>query len=446
MAPPSGSNALVHWNVYWLGGKVSSGDAVMPRTAYENTRVGSADWLPGGQPTGRFATWCPETSSANAVRFDVPIMSANGGGSYILRRFQPGPEGALDNQVAVIEYSATNKFNLMFNYSDIGSDVPAQGYEHNEPVEEWVGLNTGIPYMVRQAGREPGGTTVVQTFSLSYVASDQAQEDDSQRSLLRDETTNLLDALAKSDWPRLDDKAKEASTYEPENPDFHNWRGIALANENKGNDAIGEYQKALALATQNPTFMSNLGLEFIQLGRYPDADTWLKKGLSLSPKDPNINNAIGNLLFQQGKFSDCVSYYQTAIGALPTWATPYANLAGTYLRLNQLESARLDAASAFARGEKKHWAVQMLLAIVGRWSWVENQTLEFKPDGTCSSTDGNTGSWGPNDMSKREFLVAWHVSDGRTIVDHLTVSPDGRLLSGTNSYGNAVSGSRLGDQ
>ncbi len=80
-------------------------------------------------------------------------------------------------------------------------------------------------------------------------------------------------------------------------------------------------------------------------------------------------------------------------------------------------------------------------------SWKRNDGPEiytFTADGLASAQTGITGSWtstGPN-----EFTVAWThhpPSQPANFVDVVSVSPDGRTITGRNNYGNLVSATRV---
>ena len=75
--------------------------------------------------------------------------------------------------------------------------------------------------------------------------------------------------------------------------------------------------------------------------------------------------------------------------------------------------------------------------IVGTWRWFNNVDVVFRSDGTGEATNGDRSTW---TCSGGMFSVTWR-SFGQT--DRLTLSPDGKQLSGNSSMmGIAVSGTR----
>ena len=76
-------------------------------------------------------------------------------------------------------------------------------------------------------------------------------------------------------------------------------------------------------------------------------------------------------------------------------------------------------------------------SIIGTWAWFNNLAVVFKSDRTAVATNGDTSTWTCNGGM---YLVTWK-SMGHT--DRLTLSSDGRRLSGTSTLlGIAVSATR----
>ncbi len=77
----------------------------------------------------------------------------------------------------------------------------------------------------------------------------------------------------------------------------------------------------------------------------------------------------------------------------------------------------------------------------GRWDWVAGQTLVISANGTFEVFQGltknNEGKW--VSLGGAQFRLT-HRNGGW--VDTITLSSDGRVISGTNNRGNPVRGSR----
>jgi hypothetical protein len=85
----------------------------------------------------------------------------------------------------------------------------------------------------------------------------------------------------------------------------------------------------------------------------------------------------------------------------------------------------------------------VMTEIVGEWNWVAGQTLIIDSDGTCRVYQGvaqiNSCRWVVLDAGRRQVRIT-HERGGW--IDTVTLSPDGRVLTGTNQHGNPLRGDR----
>ena len=79
--------------------------------------------------------------------------------------------------------------------------------------------------------------------------------------------------------------------------------------------------------------------------------------------------------------------------------------------------------------------------IVGSWKWFVGPQLTIKADHSFSNGE-NSGSWEVANGKERKYKLRWEVGG---FVDEVTLSVDGRKLTGTNNDKNSVSGERVGD-
>ncbi len=72
---------------------------------------------------------------------------------------------------------------------------------------------------------------------------------------------------------------------------------------------------------------------------------------------------------------------------------------------------------------------------VGRWVWDANRTITIQNDGHFTVSRGDGGKWNWTNAGKREFTMIW---DSGGYVDKLTISADGKNITGANNKGNKV--------
>ena len=77
--------------------------------------------------------------------------------------------------------------------------------------------------------------------------------------------------------------------------------------------------------------------------------------------------------------------------------------------------------------------------IVGQWVWFNQPIVHIDANGDLRLPDkGVSGHWHVVDEAARTYELDW--SNG--YVDHVTVSPDGKSLDGTNQNGTKVTATR----
>jgi hypothetical protein len=76
-------------------------------------------------------------------------------------------------------------------------------------------------------------------------------------------------------------------------------------------------------------------------------------------------------------------------------------------------------------------------AVIGCWHWINNVTVTIRRDGSLS-VGRFSAAWRVSDPQRDIYTFIWPQP-----VDTVTLSPDGRTLSGVNQYGTSVSGTRI---
>jgi hypothetical protein len=77
-------------------------------------------------------------------------------------------------------------------------------------------------------------------------------------------------------------------------------------------------------------------------------------------------------------------------------------------------------------------------AIVGTWHWYNGATVNCG-EGTCTASNGYSGSWSCTDPSGR-FRIEWTGPKGEMFIDSVGVS--GNRLEGSNQNGSRISATR----
>lgn len=121
-------------------------------------------------------------------------------------------------------------------------------------------------------------------------------------------------------------------------------RGVAAFDAGRHEEALAEFEAALAAATKVPeraAAHNKRGVTLVTLGRRDAALADFCAALALDERFAPALVNLGNLLLEDGHARDAIDYYQAAIRADEKYAVAYRNLGIAYKRLGErAESVR----------------------------------------------------------------------------------------------------------
>ena len=150
---------------------------------------------------------------------------------------------------------------------------------------------------------------------------------------------NLLDHYNNG---RFGDAEKLAISITEEFPQHeHAWRilGAVLGVTGRNSEAVGFYQKAVALSPQDASIHCNLGVALQELGRLDDAEASLRQAIALKPDLAEAYNNLGITLKKLRKLEEAEASYKKAIALKPDYATDHSNLGKTLRELNKFDES-----------------------------------------------------------------------------------------------------------
>jgi protein O-GlcNAc transferase len=128
---------------------------------------------------------------------------------------------------------------------------------------------------------------------------------------------------------RLDDAVanyNRALALKPDFADAHNNLGTALQAQYRLDDAAASYQRALALKPDFAEAHYNLGVLLTDLGRLDEAIASCREALVYVPKSAAIHNNLGNALLAHNRPDDAIASYRRALALDPDYADAHCNL------------------------------------------------------------------------------------------------------------------------
>lgn len=113
--------------------------------------------------------------------------------------------------------------------------------------------------------------------------------------------------------------------------------GLVLKEQNKFNEAICMFEKAISLNVNDIDAYNNLGLVLRDLNKHKEAIVMYEKAISINPNYSDAYNNLGIVFYDQNKLNEAIDMYEKAIFINPNYAEAYWNKSLTYLTKGNLK-------------------------------------------------------------------------------------------------------------
>jgi adenylate cyclase len=146
----------------------------------------------------------------------------------------------------------------------------------------------------------------------------------------------VLDILTDSpaaDLARAEGLIEQALAASPRNPFAYFAKGNVLRAQNRYDEAIPEYEAAIAFDRNRVGAIANLGHCKLFTGSIEEAISLVERAIRLSPRDPQISvwyDRIGQAYLVQSRLDESILWFERARSANPALPFVHAFLAATY--------------------------------------------------------------------------------------------------------------------
>jgi adenylate cyclase len=175
--------------------------------------------------------------------------------------------------------------------------------------------------------------------------------------------------IARAEW--LVGQALAAS---PRRAHAHFVKGEVLRTQKRFEEAIPEYEAALALDHNSVDALSCLCWCKLYVGSIEEVTPLVEQAICLNPRDPSIGmryNLIGTVHLLQSRTDEAIVWLEKACGAMPTVPTHHSFLASAYALRGATERAAAELAEARRLGVGDLFSsIAHLKAYRGAWSGV----------------------------------------------------------------------------
>ena len=189
-------------------------------------------------------------------------------------------------------------------------------------------------------------------------------------------------ASAEPDIARAEELVDRALAASPRFALAHVAKGHVLRVQRRWEEAIPEYEAALALEPNAVFALMNLGWCKLRTGSIEEVTPLVQQAIRLSPRDPHIGacyHLIGTVHLLQSHIDEAIVWLEKARGALPGVPAHRSHLAAAYALRGETERAAAELAEARRlSGGDRFASVARLKAYPGGWWGVPKSLALFE--------------------------------------------------------------------
>jgi adenylate cyclase len=151
------------------------------------------------------------------------------------------------------------------------------------------------------------------------------------------------------DIARAEGLAGQALAASPRSPLAHFTKGVVLRAQHRNEEAVLEFEMAIAFNRTWPDAYAHLGRCKFYSGSIEEMIPLVEQAIRLSPRDPNIGNwyfRIGVVHLVQSRIDQAVAWLEKARSAMPAHPLPHSHLAAAYAIKGDIERAAAELAEA----------------------------------------------------------------------------------------------------
>ena len=157
---------------------------------------------------------------------------------------------------------------------------------------------------------------------------------------LVDAQIGLAEALAqKVNTGKVENDELDSAGLEVNTADFHNSRGIELAEKGAFDAAVSNYNQALQIRPDYAEVYNNLGLVLMKKGQLNLARKNFERAVEIKPDFAAGHFNLGNYFFKKDNLESAINSYQAALAIDATYAEVLNNLGNAYSKSKQTDLA-----------------------------------------------------------------------------------------------------------
>jgi Flp pilus assembly protein TadD len=212
-----------------------------------------------------------------------------------------------------------------------------------------------------------------------------------------------LNYVLLSDYMDADKWLSKSVQMHSDNWESWYYLGRTKYNENRFNEAVNAFQRALRLSPMNIKAEDNLGLSYGGLGRQQEAEEAYRNAISwqshLLQQDPGPYLDLGILLIDKNRPQDAIPYLRQALQMSPHDPKAHAQLGKAYADTGRLAEAQVELEKAVEAGPNDGALHYVLGQIYRREGMKDKAQAEFEKSAALKSLQAGAQTNGPADAA-----------------------------------------------
>jgi adenylate cyclase len=146
----------------------------------------------------------------------------------------------------------------------------------------------------------------------------------------------------KSDLQRAEELASRALALDPNDAGLHVVMAGTRRGQRRADEAIAEYERALALDPAEVDAVKGLGFTYLELGQFEKSLEYLDKTIRHSPHDPELSNIYSGKARdynELGQYDQAIESARRAIAISPSKPLAYQALSQAYIYTGEFEKS-----------------------------------------------------------------------------------------------------------
>jgi len=189
-------------------------------------------------------------------------------------------------------------------------------------------------------------------------------------SILAERALGRMTDTSADDFARAEALVRQVLTVSPRSPIAHYAYGQVLRATRRNEQAIPEYQEALAFNRGWADALAGLGWCKFWVGSIDEAIALREQAIRLSPRDPQIGYwyfRIGLMHLLQSRIEEAIPWLEKGRGTIPTFPLAYSFLAAAYALNGEPERGAAELAETYRLSGKVWVSTIADMKVTGYW-------------------------------------------------------------------------------